>query len=96
MVWKKNGQDFPKDDFSLTRIDKIVDVAMGCEMMALLDCFSGYHQIWFHREDEEKTSFITPFGTYCYLRMPEGLTFCRMMKAALKDQVGKKRIIQRR
>jgi hypothetical protein len=32
----------------------------------------------------------TPFGTYCYLRMPEGLrnagpTFCRMMKTALKD-----------
>jgi hypothetical protein len=73
MACKKNGQDFPKDGFSLTRIDKIVDVAMGCEMMALLDCFSGYHQIWFHREDEEKTCFITPFGTYCYLRMPEGL-----------------------
>jgi hypothetical protein len=57
-----------------------------------LDCFSGYHQIWLHEEDEEKTSFITPSGTYCYLRMPEGLRnagsiFCRMMKAALKDQV---------
>jgi hypothetical protein len=37
-------------------------------------------------------SFITPFGTYCYLRKPEGLhnagpMFCRMTKAALKDQV---------
>jgi hypothetical protein len=63
-------------------------------MMALLDCFSGYHQIRHRIEDEKKTSFITPFGTYCYLRMSEGLhnagpTFCRMMKAALKDQVGK-------
>jgi hypothetical protein len=60
--------------------------------MALLYCFSGYHQIWLHREDEEKTSFKTPFGTHCYMRMPEGLrntgpTFCRMMKATLKDQV---------
>jgi hypothetical protein len=25
------------------------------------------------KEDEPKTSFITPSGTYCYLRMPEGL-----------------------
>jgi hypothetical protein len=63
-------------------------------MMALLDCFLGYHQIWLRKEDEQKTSFITPFGTYCYLRMPEGLcnadpTLCRMTKAALKDQVGK-------
>jgi hypothetical protein len=54
--------------------------------------FLRYHQIWLCKEDEEKTSFITPFGTYCYLRMPEGLrnagpAFCRMTKATLKDQV---------
>jgi hypothetical protein len=84
----------PKDDFPLTRIDKIVDSTVGCEMMVLLDCFSRYHQIWLRKEVEEKTSFITPFGMYCYLRMPDGLcnagpTFCRMMKAALKDQVSR-------
>jgi hypothetical protein len=28
-----------KDDFLLARIDKIVDSATRCEMMALLDCF---------------------------------------------------------
>jgi hypothetical protein len=36
----------PKNDFPLSRIDKVVDSAAGCEMMALLDYFSGYHQIW--------------------------------------------------
>jgi hypothetical protein len=102
MVRKKNGKwrmcmDFtdlnkccPKDDFLLTRIDQIVDSTTTSEMMTLLDCFSGYHQIWLRLEHEEKTSFITPFGTYCYLRMPEGLrnagpTFCRM--TTLKDQI---------
>jgi hypothetical protein len=80
----------PKDDFRLARIDQIIDSATGCDIMALLDYFLGYHQIWLRREDEEKTSFITPFGTYCYMRMLEGLcnagpTFCRMMK----DQVGR-------
>jgi hypothetical protein len=84
----------PKDSFPLTRIDQIVDTAMGSETMALLDYFLGYHQIWLCKDDEEKTSFITSFGTYCYLRMAEGLriagqTFCKMMKAALKDQVGR-------
>jgi hypothetical protein len=84
MVKKKNGKwqmctDFTdlnkcytKDDFPFTRIDKIVNSATASEMMALLDCFSGYHQIWLHTEDEEKTSFITPFGTYCYLRCRRG------------------------
>jgi hypothetical protein len=81
---------YPKDDFPLVRIDKIVDSAMGYEMMVLLDCFSGNHKIWLRKEDEEKTTFITPFRTYCYLRMPKGLcnispSICRMMKAAFKD-----------
>jgi hypothetical protein len=42
---------FTKDDFPLARIDKIVDCAAASEMMALLDCFSGYHQIWLQAED---------------------------------------------
>jgi hypothetical protein len=104
MVKKKNGKwrmctDFidlnnccPKDDFPLSRIDKVVDSAADCDTMTLLDYFSRCHQIWLHKEDEEKTNFITPFVTYCYLRMPEGLknadlTFCRMTKAILKEQM---------
>jgi hypothetical protein len=84
----------PKDDFPLTRIDKVIDSVARCETMALLDCFSGYHQIWLWEEDQEKTSFITPFGTHYYLRMPEGLkntgsTFCRMMKVILREQLEK-------
>jgi hypothetical protein len=76
----------------MTFPSRIVNSTVGCEMMALLDCFSGYHEIWLHKEDEEKISFITPFGTFCYLRMPEGLrnagpTFCKMTKTTLKDQV---------
>jgi hypothetical protein len=43
-------------------------------------------------EDEPKTSFITPSGTYCYLRMPEGLknaggSFSRMTAKVLHSQI---------
>ena len=45
-------------------------------------------------EDKASTSFITPFGTYCFIRMPEGLknagsTFSRLTKTVLEGQVGR-------
>jgi hypothetical protein len=45
------------------------------------------------KEDEPKTSFITASGTYCYLRMPEGLknargSFSRMTAKVLHSQIG--------
>jgi hypothetical protein len=105
MVQKKSGKwrmciDFtslnkacPKDNFPLPRIDKIVNRAAGCEVMSLLDCFSGYHQIHMKEKDKASTSFITPFGTYCFVQMPEGLknvgsTFSRLTKKVLESQMG--------
>jgi hypothetical protein len=85
MVKKANGKrrmciDFtnlnkayPKNEFPLPRIDSLVDAAATSELMSFLDCYSSYHQIWMKKEDEPKTNFITPSGSYCYLRVPEGL-----------------------
>ena len=82
----------PKDDFPLPRIDKVVDDAANSQMMSLLDFFSGYHQIWMRKEDEEKTSFTTPFSTYCFVGMPKGLKnagqkFSRMLAVVLAPQL---------
>jgi hypothetical protein len=84
----------PKDEFPLPRIDTLVDAAASSELMSLLDCYLGYHQIWMKKEDEPKISFITPSGTYCYLRMPEGLknaggSFSRMIAKVLHSQIGR-------
>ena len=69
MVPKKNGKwrmciDFtilnkacPKDEYPRPRIDMLVDAAAGSEILSMLDCFSGYHQIYMDKSDEEKTSF---------------------------------------
>jgi hypothetical protein len=42
-------------------------------MLSFLDSYSRYHQISLAKEDEEKTAFITPFGTFCYTSMLFGL-----------------------
>jgi hypothetical protein len=78
----------PKDEFPLPRIDSLVDTKVTSDLMSLLDCYSGYHQIKMKKEVEPKTSFITPSGTYCYLRMTEGLknagrSFSRMTSKVL-------------
>jgi hypothetical protein len=103
-VKKKNGKwrmcaDFTdlnkackKNDFRLERVDKIMDDAGNSGMLSLLEMFSGYHQIRVRREDEEKTSFITPFGMFCFVRMPEvlknaGCTFSRMIAIVLHPQL---------
>jgi hypothetical protein len=85
---------YPNDEFPLPRIDSLVDEVATSELISLLDCYSGYHQILMKKDDEPKTSFITPSGTYCYLRMPEGLknaggSFSRMTVKVLHSQIGR-------
>jgi hypothetical protein len=62
-----------KDPFGLSRIDQVVDSTAGCNLLSFLDCYFGYHQIPLKEEDQVKTSFITPFGAFCYTTMPFGL-----------------------
>jgi hypothetical protein len=63
----------PKDLFPLPRIDQVVDSTVGSVLLCFLDCYSGYHQITLHPDDEDKTTFITPHGIYCYKVMTLGL-----------------------
>nr|GEV69030.1 hypothetical protein [Tanacetum cinerariifolium] len=58
------------------------------------DGFSGYFQILIDPQDQEKTTFTCPYGTFTYLRMPFGLsnapeTFQRCMMAIFHDMVEK-------
>jgi hypothetical protein len=85
LVKKKNGKwrmcvDYtglnkacPKDPLPLPHIDQIVDSTSGCEALSFLNAYSGYHQITMKEFDQLVTSFVTLFGTYCYVTMPFGL-----------------------
>ena len=87
------NKHYPKDPFGLPRIDEVVDSTTACELLSFLDCYSGYHQISLKEEDQIKTSFITPFGAYCYKTMSFGLknaraTYQRAIQMCLDQQIG--------
>ncbi|RVW19077.1 Transposon Ty3-G Gag-Pol polyprotein [Vitis vinifera] len=62
-----------KDHFPLPFIDQVLERVSGHPFYCFLDGYSGYFQIEIDVEDQEKTTFTCPFGTYAYRRMPFGL-----------------------
>ena len=82
-----------KDSFPLPRIDLIVDATAGHELLNFMDAFSGYNQISMDPDDQERTSFVTGQGTYCYRVMPFGLknagaTYQRLVNMMFQKQIG--------
>jgi hypothetical protein len=84
----------PKDSFPLPQIDLLVDSTSGHELLTFVDAFSGYNQIHMDEADQEKTSFITDRGLYCYKTMSFGLknaraTYQRLVNKMFQDQIGR-------
>jgi hypothetical protein len=71
--FKDVNRAYPKDPFPLPRIDQIVDATTGHDSLCFLDAYSGYHQIKVKESDQAATSFITPYGPFCFNIMPFGL-----------------------
>jgi BMFP domain-containing protein YqiC len=84
----------PKDSFPLPRIDLLVDSTFGHQLLSFMDAFSGYNQIQMAEVDQEKTSFITDRGLYCYKVMPFGLkntgaSYQRLVNRMFEKQMGR-------
>eukprot|EP00253_Pinus_taeda_P029127 PITA_29127 len=106
VVRKKNGEirlcvDFKnlnkcskKDNYPLPKMEHLLQRVSGARVMSFLDGFSGYNKIVVHPEDQEKTAFTTPWGTFMYSKMPFGLmnvgaTFQRAMDIAFVGEKDK-------
>ena len=63
----------PNYGYPLLHIDQFVDSTMGHKLLSIMDAFLGYNQIRMDEVDQEKTSFVTSQGLFCYKVMPFGL-----------------------
>ncbi|XP_047949019.1 uncharacterized protein LOC125194846 [Salvia hispanica] len=68
--YRKLNEATKKDHFPLPFIDHMLERLAGKQYFCFLDGYSGYFQIYVDPEDQEKTTFTCPFGTYAYRRMP--------------------------
>ncbi|GKG09926.1 RNA-directed DNA polymerase, partial [Tanacetum coccineum] len=90
--YRKLNNATQKDHFPLPFVDQMLEHLVGHEYYCFLDGFSGYFQIPVAPEDQEKTTFTCPYGTFAYKRMPFGLcnaptTFQRCMTTIFHELI---------
>ncbi|XP_074326663.1 uncharacterized protein LOC141664605 [Apium graveolens] len=93
---------YPRDEEECYKVE-LVDSVMNSEIEQLLrlavheyyfllDGYSGYNQICIAPEDQEKTTFTSPFGTFAFRRVSFGLcgepaTFQRCMMVIFSNMI---------
>ncbi|GJX10090.1 reverse transcriptase domain-containing protein [Tanacetum coccineum] len=92
--YRKLNEATRKDYFPLPIMDQMIERLAGNKFYCFLDGFSGYFQIPIDPQDQEKTIFTCPYGTFAYRRMPFGLcnapdTFQWCMMAIFHDMIKK-------
>ncbi|GKD72647.1 reverse transcriptase domain-containing protein, partial [Tanacetum coccineum] len=90
--YHKLNEATAKDHFPFPFMDQMLERLTGNKYFCFLDGFSSYFQIPIDLNDQEKTTFTCPFGTYAYRRMPFRLcnapaTFQRYMLAIFHDMI---------
>ncbi|GKE54390.1 reverse transcriptase domain-containing protein, partial [Tanacetum coccineum] len=92
--YRKLNEATRKDHFPLPFMDQMLERLAGNEFYCFLDGFSGYFQIPIDPQDQEKTTFACPYGTFAYCRIPFGFcntpgTFQRCMITIFHDMIKK-------
>ncbi|GKE41131.1 reverse transcriptase domain-containing protein, partial [Tanacetum coccineum] len=92
--YRKLNEATRNDHFPLPFMVQMLERLAGNEFYCFLNGFSGYFQIPIDPQEQEKTTFICPYGTFAYRRKPFGLcnapgTFQRCMMAIFHDMIKK-------
>jgi hypothetical protein len=92
--YRKLNKVAQKDHFLLPFIDEMLERLANHSFFCYLDGYFGYHQILIHPDDQSKTTFTCPYGTFVYRRMSFGLciapaSFQWCMMAIFSDLIEK-------
>jgi hypothetical protein len=90
--YRKLNKTTKKDHFLLPFIDEILERLTNHSFFCFLNGYSGYHQIPIHSDDQSKTTFTCPYGTYAYRRISFGLcnapaSFQRCIMSIFSDMI---------
>jgi hypothetical protein len=92
--YRKLNKAARQDHFLLPFIDEMLERPANHSFFCYLDGYASYHQILIHLDDQSKTIFTCPYGTFAYRRMSIGLynapaSFQRCMMAIFSDLIEK-------
>jgi hypothetical protein len=95
---KKLNEAVKRENFMLPNLDDISPKLVGAKYFSKLDASSGFYQMPLHTDSSRLTTFITPFGRFCFTRIPFGITsapeiFQREMTSMLSGLDGTEVII---
>jgi len=90
MEYRKQNAWTDEDPFSMPFMDQMLDCVTGKGWYCFLDGASGNNQIFIALEDQQKTTFSCPYGTFAFKRFSFGLcnapaTFPRCMMSIFLD-----------
>ncbi|XP_037528497.1 uncharacterized protein K02A2.6-like [Rhipicephalus sanguineus] len=77
----------------LPTVEQVLGLLGNATVFSKLDATSGFHQVKLAEASQELTTFVTPFGRYCFCRLPFGITsapeyFQKQMARILDGQEG--------
>ena len=61
------------EQHSLPFVDQVLAQLTGARVFSKLDCYNAFLQIPLAPESHHLTTFITPFGRYCFHNAPYGI-----------------------
>ena len=63
-----------REVYPLPKVDEVLGKLAGAKVFTKLDANSGFWQIPLAEESRHLTTFITPFGRYCFNKLPFGIS----------------------